>query len=131
MKIILQGRIPSKKNSKRIVMAGHRPVILSSEDYQAWHTMASYQLKMQVKGTANRIRLAGPKRVEIVIFAGDKRKADLTNKAESIMDLLVDNYILPDDNWFDVPEILLKFGGIDKVDPRAEITFWRIKKNVV
>lgn len=109
-------------------MAGHRPVILSSKDYEAWHTIASFELKSQVKGMANRIRLSGPYRVHIVIFAENFRKADLTNKAESIMDLLVDNYILEDDNWFQVPRIELEFGGIDKKNPRAEINLHPVPK---
>lgn len=128
MKITLTGRIPSKKNSKRIVMAGHRPMILSSKDYEAWHTIASFELKSQVKGMANRIRLTGPYRVHIIIFAENLRKADLTNKAESIMDLLVDNYIVEDDNWFAVPQIELTFGGVDKKNPRAEIELTRVRR---
>lgn len=128
MKITLTGRIPSKKNSKRIVMAGHRPMILSSKDYEAWHTIASFELKSQVKGMANRIRLSGPYRIHIKIFAENARKFDLTNKAESIMDLLVDNYIIEDDNWSVVPFVDLEFGGIDKKNPRAEIDLYRVPR---
>jgi Holliday junction resolvase RusA-like endonuclease len=121
MKIVLSGRIPSKKNSKRIVMAGRRPMIISSKDYETWHTVASYELRSQVKGSANRIRLSGPKKVEITIFAPNKIKGDLSNKAESIMDLLVDNGVIEDDNWFDVPSLHLSFGGVDKANPRAVV----------
>ena len=59
--------------------------------------------------------------ISIKIYAPDKRKADLTNKAESIMDLLVDNGKIEDDNWFVIGDIRLLFGGVDKVNPRAEI----------
>jgi hypothetical protein len=38
------------------------------------------------------------------------------------MDLLVDNGILKDDSWFIVPKLTLIFGGVDKNNPRAEIT---------
>ena len=125
MKLTLSGRVPSKKNSKRIVMAGSRPMILSSKDYEAWHTAASYELRLQLKGTINRIRFSGPYKVEITIYAPNKVKGDLSNKAESIMDLFVDNYVLADDNWFEVPELVLTFGGVDKENPRAEITISR------
>ncbi len=127
MTITLHGRIPSKKNSKRLVMFGHRPGIISSKDYEAWHTLASYELKGQVKGMTNRIRLSGQHRIEITFFAAKRFKADLTNKAESIMDLLVDNYVIEDDNWFVVPEILLTFGGIDKTNERAIIEIRKVK----
>ena len=48
-------------------------------------------------------------------------KGDLSNKAESIMDLLVDNGVIEDDNWFEVPALASTFGGVDKANPRAEV----------
>lgn len=121
MKFIIHGRIPSKKNSKRIVMFGHRPAIISSKDYMAWHTVAMYELKSQIKGMARRIRASGPYQVEIWLWAENMRKGDMTNKAESLNDLLVDMEIIEDDNWFVVPDVVLHFMGIDKENPRAEI----------
>jgi hypothetical protein len=50
-----------------------------------------------------------------------KRSADLTNKAEGVMDFLVEKGYLEDDNYFVVPKVVLSFGGIDKKNPRAEI----------
>lgn len=55
------------------------------------------------------------------MFPNSKRKADLTNKAESIMDALVDAGVLEDDNWFVCGDIRLLFGGIDRLNPRAEV----------
>lgn len=121
MKFIIHGRIPSKKNSKRIVRFGDRSAIISSEDYMAWHTVAMYELKSQLKGMANRIRESGPHQIDITIYSENKRRGDLTNKAESIMDLLVDISVIEDDNWFVVPKVTLHFGGVDKKNPRAEI----------
>jgi hypothetical protein len=40
------------------------------------------------------------------------------------MDLLVDCGIIEDDNWFVVPEVRAKFGGVDKDNSRAEITIY-------
>lgn len=57
----------------------------------------------------------------IEFYLPDARKTDLTNKAESIMDLLVDNGIIEDDNCHVVPFISLYYFGIDRVNPRAEI----------
>jgi Holliday junction resolvase RusA-like endonuclease len=127
MTITLHGHVPSKKNSKRLVYAGHRPVMISSKAHEAWHTVASYELKSQVKGSANRIALSGPKQISITIFGATRRKEDLTNKAESLMDLLVDNFVLADDNWEEVPEIYLRYGGYDKANPRAEIEISAVK----
>lgn len=121
MTITLHGRIPSKKNSKRIVYAGHRPVVISSKDHEAWHTIASYELAMQMRAMGFRVTLDGIKEIIITIFSENKVKSDLSNKAESIIDLLVDNCVIRDDNWFEVPRLVLNFGGVDKSNPRAEV----------
>lgn len=92
-------------------------MLLASENFMDWHVDASYQLKMQQR-PVDPIKKAG---VCITLFAETKRAADLTNKAESIMDLLVDMEILEDDNWFIVGDLHLKFGGVDKENPRAVI----------
>lgn len=115
--IILKGRIPSKKNSRWIKIIRGVPISLPSKKYKDWHKDASWQLKEQ--------RVTAPpfSVIKIVIYAPDKRAADLTNKAESIMDLLTDNEVIADDNWFEVPEILLRFGGVDKENPRATVEF--------
>lgn len=60
--------------------------------------------------------------IELILYPSTKRRADLTNKAESILDLLVDCRIIEDDNWFVVPKVILQFGGVDKTNPRVEIT---------
>jgi hypothetical protein len=62
-----------------------------------------------------------PDQVAITIFAPNKVKDDISNKAESIMDLLVDNGVIEDDNWFEVPALYLAFGGVDKENPWAEV----------
>lgn len=51
----------------------------------------------------------------------DNRVADLTNKAESIMDLLVDFGILADDRWQYAHTVIIK-GAMSREDPRVDIT---------
>ena len=116
MKLTIKGRIPSKKNSVIISTRGGRVMKFPSKAYKEWHEDATNQLwgkipKEPIKGA----------RITIAIYAPDKRSADLTNKAESIMDLLVDNKIIEDDNWYVCSEILLMFGGVDKENPRAVV----------
>ena len=115
MFIKITGRIPSKKNSKIMVCRGRFPMLLPSKTYSIWHKDASSQLSniKEIK-TFNKIILK--------IFAPDNRKSDLSNKSESLMDLLVDNKIIKDDNWFVCPDIQLLFGGVDKENPRCEIS---------
>ena len=113
--IILVGRIPSKKNSRQQVrLRNGRRINVPSKAYKAWHRDASSQLKGE-KFSPNAYG------VEITFYMPDNRRADLTNKAESIMDLLVDNGILKDDSWQHIRWILLTCEGVDKENPRAEI----------
>lgn len=114
--LVLKGRIPSKKNSKKIVCRGRFPMVLPSSAYEAWQEEMMWELKSQDSSRVDNIS-----KIEILFYAPDKRKADKTNKAESIMDLLVDVGIIEDDNWFVFPELVLKFGGVDRESPRAEI----------
>lgn len=113
MKFTLLGRIPSKKNSRQIVCYGRKPVSLPSADYKAWHEEASLQLPKPDKKEYHNIHCT--------FYATDNRKFDLSNKFESVADLLVDNKIIPDDNWSVLENIVLLFGGVDKGHPRVEV----------
>jgi len=108
-------RIPSKKNSKRIAWRG-RPTLLSSEAYIEWEKKAIDQIS-HVK-----INFPPPYYIEMKIWYPDNRKADNSNKFESVADMLVEARKLTDDNWKVIPDIRLIAMWVDKVNPRAEIT---------
>lgn len=119
IKFTIQGRIPSKKNSKIMVCRGNRPILLPSAKYKDWHEDASIQIIQQkVKPVKGEI-----KEMTATFYSPDKRKWDLSNKFESIADLLVDNGILEDDNYTIIPNVRMIFGGVDKEDPRVIVTF--------
>ncbi len=115
MKIIINGSTPSKKNSKIIVCRGKFPALLPSSKYTAWHKDALKQLEGVKKIRTGKLTLT--------FIAGDNRKFDLTNKAESIMDTLVDAGLLEDDNYSIVPELTLKFGGVEKGFPMCVVEY--------
>jgi len=116
MIITINGEIPSKKNSRNIFCRGGRPINIPSKNYADWHEEQMWLMKkVKVKKRLDHAK------IQIVIYPGTNRKADLTNKAESIMDLLVDAGILQDDNWFVCETVVLAFGGVDRANPRAEI----------
>lgn len=112
--ITILGRVPSKKNSKVVVCRGKFPQVLPSKAYQDWHKDASKQI-------ADIDVIPSGSTIEFVMYAPDNRKADLSNKWESVADLLVDCKKVEDDNWFVMPDIHMKFGGVDKDNPRVEI----------
>lgn len=115
-RIILAGRIPSKKNSKRVFRSGGRTVVASSRNHNIWHRKAFFEIKEQKARP-----MTGPLSVKMTFWLPDNRKSDLTNKAESVMDLLVDAGIIEDDNVKICPKITLEFAGVDTKNARVEI----------
>ncbi len=113
----LEGHVPSKKNSKMIVCRGNFPRVLPSKAYTEWHDPQLLLARAQWRGRSP-LETA---HVAITIHSVNKRTSDLTNKAESVMDLLVDAGVLADDNWNAVPRVTLIYGGVDKKRPRAEV----------
>lgn len=107
----IYGSTPSKKNSRINTRSGRS---FPSSKYTAWHKDASSQVSACPT-------IASGTHLTITFIAGDHRKFDLTNKAESIMDMLVDNGKLEDDNYSIIPTLTLKFGGVIKNDPRCII----------
>lgn len=111
----IMGDCPSKKNSQQLFrLSNGRVMTTTNKKYKEWHKRALPQLY----GVA---RASGIQVIRIVFHPGTRRKADLTNRAESVMDLLVDAKILPDDNWDMVPNVLLEKGSVDRTNPRVEV----------
>lgn len=115
--VILPGPVPSKKNSRNIFVRNGRLLNIPNKKYLDWHKISADQIILQ-KIPRQQISC---KAVEIIFYLKDNRGRDLTNMAESIMDLLVDKHVIVDDNWKHVPRITLTSGGVDKSCPRAVI----------
>ncbi len=115
VKITLTGDVPSKKNSKQIIYVRGRPIIIPSKNHKAWHYDAMSQVA-EIKPVVKQISA-----IELIFYPSTKRLFDLSNKAESIMDLLVDAAIIKDDNYSVVPKLILQIGNHDKLNPRTEI----------
>lgn len=64
--------------------------------------------------------------ITYTVFFGSKRKTDISNVCSIVdkyfCDALVELGKLPDDNYDCIKEVIYKFGGIDKNNPRVEIT---------
>lgn len=114
----LPGNVPSKKNSKRRIRRGTNTYMVPSEAHEAWHAAMCPRLIRLWNG---RQPLEAVKSVSLTFYPADKRRKDLSNAAESVMDILVDTGILKDDNWFVVPILLLSAGSVEKENPRVMI----------
>jgi Holliday junction resolvase RusA-like endonuclease len=114
--LTIKGRIPSKKNSRNLFVRGGRLMNIPSTKYAAWHKEAIVQIPNEAVQKIKDVDL-----ITLSFWAPDKRASDLTNKAESIMDLLVDAQVIPDDNWWIVNRVELIFKGVDRKNPRCEV----------
>ena len=122
-RFVIKGRVPSKKNSRNVFVRRGKQFNIPSSDYNKWHNQAAIQLSLQEK-----IKLKGVCEVQMIWFMPDNRKCDLTNKTESIMDLLVDCEIIVDDNWQIIPRIMIECRGVFKDNPLVEIWIKEIMK---
>ena len=101
----ISGRIPSKKNSKRIVSGrGRKPTLLSSKDYISWEKMAVLEFKVGWEGKTI-LRCSS---ITYRFTFPDKRVRDLSNAVEGINDALVKANVLKDDNWKITGDMILK-----------------------
>ena len=93
--IWLSGRIPSKKNSKRIVVRNGKPRLLSSKDYLSWERGAILEIKAHWKEG----KIARCNSITYDFLFPDKRVRDLSNSVEGVNDALVVAGVLVDDKW--------------------------------
>lgn len=98
----LDGTIPSKKNNKQMFRNRKTGKFFpaSSNKYKEWHQGASLQISLQKNGIKDvKFPIQKCISLDVTLLYGTKRRADNTNKAESVHDLLVDVGILQDDDW--------------------------------
>jgi len=134
VRFTVKGRIPSKKNQHRIM--GRKGAMSSNErktfrewmkyaficpsgKIAKWNKEAFIQLLLQKVPKGKFVCSM----TELRIYYPDHRKADNTNKAETIMDMMVEYGVIEDDNWKCTGAQML-FGYHDKINPRVEITLW-------
>jgi Holliday junction resolvase RusA-like endonuclease len=118
MKITLYGRIPSKKNSKNIIKRWWRTFIVSSKEYIKWE---NEQIEYLWDNQTEILEWLPPYKIEYNFYLPDKRKTDLSNKVESINDMLVKFWCIEDDNCEILQELHIYFKWVDKENPRCEI----------
>ena len=113
LKITIKGIIPSKKNSKRIVGWGKKARLITDPKIQKW----SNDVQKSLIGLP---KIIGPVKLEVVIYNPDLRKRDLDNQLCTINDIIKDILIEEDDGKV-LQDIHIRWGGVDKENPRAEI----------
>lgn len=106
---------PSKKNSRVVDRRTGRT--FPNKRYTEWHKAARLYLSQQRAHPLD----GGPFALYLEFTHGDKIRRDSDNGVSSILDLLVDCGILPDDNWMVVSKIVTT-NIYDKGKPGVEIS---------
>ena len=91
VKLIFEGTVPSKKNSRVNTSSGRS---FPNKKFVQWQEAAMWQVRQQT-----RERFLGMVRVDTIIYFGTKGKADADNKRTSLLDMLVEMVVLPDDAY--------------------------------
>ncbi len=91
--LIIEGRVASKKNSKRIVKRGYRTFLIPSSAYETFKSKAVSQIKKQTFDFyTEKIK------VKYTFFLKGKLRIDIDNAIASINDILQDAGVIIDDN---------------------------------
>ena len=110
----------TKKNSQRIILRGGRPMILPSEKYKEYESIAVWYIPKMGEP------IDFPVNVKCIFYMPNNRLCDLTNHLESIDDVMVRAGLLKDDNY----KIITSHDGsrvlVDKDNPRTEVEIRRI-----
>jgi Holliday junction resolvase RusA-like endonuclease len=96
VELVLEGTIPSKKNSRNNLGNG---VSLPSKEFMQWQKDAIPIVRQQT-----RHRFFGILKIEIILYFGTLGRADTDNKVTSILDMLVQAMVLKDDYWESVAD---------------------------
>lgn len=100
LELILEGNVPSKKNSRIRTRSGSS---IPSKAFYDWQKSALIQVKAQTRERG----LTGVS-VEVIIYFGTNIRADLDNRLTSVLDMLVEGLVLRDDKWQDVPRMAVQ-----------------------
>ena len=100
VEVYLAGNVPSKKNSRINLKSG---VSIPNNKFTQWQAESILLLRQQT-----RVRFIKPVSIDVIVYFGTAAKADLDNRLSSILDMLVEALVIPDDKWQFVPQISLK-----------------------
>lgn len=124
MEIVIQGQPRTKKNGSRIAFRGNKRVLLPSKAYEQYEKVALIQL-------ARVQAVHGPVSVLCRYYLQDRKSwPDLVGLLQATSDILQAAGVIDDDKYivnYDGSEI----AGLDKDNPRAEITITPINKNSI
>lgn len=119
LRLVYNGVVYSKKNSKRIIINRRtgRTGLISSDKARA----NEYDMISQFLSQKPRHQVPSPVSVSIDIYEPNRCRRDLDNQATSILDALTRANVLADDSINHVSELHVRLAGIDNKRPRAVV----------
>lgn len=132
LRLDYRGVVISKKNSKVIRKDRRtgRSYITSNDTAKRNETDMIAAFMEQLKGAYSAKDLC-PCSIAITIYEPDAHRRDLDNQLTSIMDALVRANVIFDDSNTNVYGMSIRLGGIDRENPRAEITLTKERESVL
>ena len=115
--IIVHGPIPSKKNARNLFLRGGRIFNIPSDNYREWH-------KKNLRHLVLKNPVTNIQKIVMEFYFHDKRRRDLSNTCESVLDIMVDARVIIDDNYKIVPHLDLRYAGQDKFNPRCNVSIF-------
>ena len=112
----------TKKNSQRIVTIGGHPRVIPSRAYKDYEEAAGYYLPHLKEP------ISAPVNVSAVFYMPTRRRVDLVNLEEALLDVLVRYGVLDDDNSKVVASMDGSRVDYDKEHPRTEVMISAIKE---
>lgn len=115
--------VPSKKNQRTPIVnqSTGKTFLKSSDQYIKWKKLTKPFWEGEYWKLYNeRVTPITRCKINIQFYFGDDKDKDCTNKAETIMDALVEHQILADDSFKVVSEVSLK-GFLCRDRPRTEL----------
>jgi hypothetical protein len=123
VKIVFPSHIPSKKNSRRIIRKGRYSISLPSALHDEWY----HKAQGLVEGIAS---FAAPVRITLAYTAGNLREWDVDGSTTSVLDLLVNANVIPDDNWKVVRELNSQLVGYRQNQAQCEVLIEQLPRSL-
>ena len=113
----------TKKNSQRIIenKKTKKLMIIPSAAYIQYEKDAHWFIPRVET-------IEGPVNVKAIFYMPTKRRVDLVNLEEALLDVLVKEGLLADDNHLVVHSMDGSYVDYDKNNPRTEVYIWPIDK---
>lgn len=125
IKLTYYGRVLSKKNSKQIIRKrSGAPVIVSNPAAKANENDMVDQFSIQTIRQKKPVKRC---KISVEVYQPTAQRRDLDNQLTAILDALVKAEVIADDSFKCVIEEKVRFGGIDKNEPRAIVIITEVK----